>query len=466
MQDRPPGEVVIDLGLREPVAPPSDPYPDWRAWWRRAARRSGRLRWALAVTAALIGGLLAGAATPSDSANVAVVEVMIFDDRQIQLVGDLVLLPNGYTTWGAYDAFTGEHRWTVTAGTHSPTMLEVGELVLQLPAGIARDAETGEIVWRRTWLEAVPELPVGIWPRPEQASPDGARGTVVTGVDLATGEERWEFRLAQGRVWLVAGDQPVVVVTYPDGRVELRDPLTGQVRVSRELPPEQVWLAAEPLLVSGDHLVVGGYRREGVRLSGFRMADLAPAWDWAAPSPLMAIQPCGQAVCLGTASFLVGDPVTRRTVTFDPETGELVELRKPDWELAGLVVAADTGAVLPVNSPDTLLLAAGRLLRLEAATGQLRDPVAPTDTAPVADLTGWRPAVPDTYWADEVRRVPRFVALLPEPADRPGASVAVLYTVTGEITVHPWVPGRPEHCLAAERRLVCRYGAELHVWSW
>lgn len=460
-------EMVIDLGSREPQGVVDVPLPGWRDRWRRVAARGGRLRWMLAVVMVLAGGMTAGAADPPGLRTVAILDARVAGS-QIQLVGDLVLLQESHATWGAYDAGTGEHRWTISTSADSGSlhMVAWGDLVLQLPAGIARDAETGEPVWQHTKVEVVPGQPVGVWHEPLGNSPGAPSAGEVAGIDLATGEDRWRFSRTHGQVRLLEGEQPVLVITYPDGVLELRDPLTGQVQVSRAVLPEQVRLPAEPLVVFDGHLVMAVYEPEGVALYGFRVDDLELVWEWDTPGPLFGMQPCGQAVCLGTSLFLGMDPTTRRIITLDPETGEILDVTEAEWQLDGLVVAAATGKAVPVQSPDTLVLAGGRVLQLTAATGHLVDPVAPPDTEPVADLAGWRLSGHTPHWADQVRQLPRLVALLPEPAGRPGAPVAVLDTVTGEITEHPWVPGEPEHCLAAERRLACRYGAQLYVWSW
>lgn len=463
MEDRSAGEVVIDLGLREP--PAEHPGLSQRQQW---TGRGGHLRWLLTVVVLVTAGLVGGSAEPPGLTSAVVVPLSGVAYGRIQLVEDLVLTPKSNTEWLAYDAVTGAHRWSFTNTSSSfPEVLAAGDVVLQLSAGVARDAEAGSRMWNRSGIQALPGSGIGIVVEPGGESLAGdwqgpPPASELAGVDLATGEDRWRITLSDAQAWLVEGDQPTVVTTSAAGMLELRDLSTGVVLASQHAPSGG-WRMSQPLGVQDGHLAVSWWQDERMSVRGYRTDDLEPVWDWStAAEPFANAQLCGRVVCAITYEPLdeaaYRESTSSRQFIYGITTADGGVLRLVPQVTA---VEIPTGQATPLGDLEEFRLADNRLLRYDPE-GSLVDPLTP---GMAFDLTGWRLLAEVSSWAP-VGQLPRWLALVAEPADRPGAPVAVLDTATGELTEHAWVPGRPEHCLAAERRLACRYGAELHVWSW
>lgn len=164
---------------------------------------------------------------------------------------------------------------------------------------VAVDEVTGRVLWRRSGA-----YPLGVSP---------ARGNVLlwassdekdTLVALSplTGVVRWSYDVPAGG-WLSAGyDQDRVTalaVQVPSGRVEIRDPETGQVRATADL-----WLPRTPgtqppdLRMQGDLLLVSIPGQSPATLVAYDRDRLQRRWSTEVDLTRLSLSLCGDALCV------------------------------------------------------------------------------------------------------------------------------------------------------------------------
>lgn len=441
----------IDLGLLEPATPAvpeptlADPLRRLRGWWTRWRRAAGS-----GLLAVLVLGLVAGAA-PSGSARAVTVALPATGGGQYEVVGDLLFLAETDHNWAAYDLATGARQWPLgdTYGG-SLDLVERGVNLFHWRAGIALDPATGEVVWAWPGLRARPGARTGVAKddyRPGRSRDDQLSNPYqahrMVGIDLATGQVRWQESLDIGvRAWLV-GDPPVTLSVSADDLIELRDPDTGAVLASRRVPgvtdsPQPIW----PFLL-GDWLVVQAWDDDDARiLRGYDVRTLAQRWELSGPSRLGWAEPCGPMLCLRHRD---GDEFE-----VDPATGE----RQKAFDIQ--VVDPATGRVSwTADSRRTLLLPAGERLVAYEVDATPRAVLDAHTGRTLLDLTGW-------WRATAAATNDTNLTLL--RADSGRTVVARLDPATLALTELGRVPGRPDRCQPATGSLVCSYGDQLWIW--
>lgn len=434
-------ETLIDLGR---------PGPDrtgarrrqLRSWWRR---HGPQMRAGLA--GALVLAVVSGSAVVpvASGAAIAVPEA---SGGEFEVVGDLVLVAESDTRWGAYELDTGEHRWSLRRPDRSSSGLEMvgGEVLFDHRYGFGRALEpaTGDERWLAapgraesgsfTTFEASARTGYGVLAVHHGSNPDGLAHRFV-GVDLTTGQERWRVAPPEAVRVLLVGAPARVLSVSAGGRVELRALDTGAVLAGPRLADRSGPLAdlrqLQAVLV-GDRLVLSGPGPDGQVLRGYAVDMLVPQWELTIPYQhrvYVPINQCGSMVCMVSAAGSVVDPVAGQ-VLWTVEYGSRIE------PVAGGFLAYWDGVL--------------RELR-DARTGR-----------PVRDLSGWLPAVPASGPA-------RDQVLLTRPVDGGGTRVARLDPATGALSELGELPGRAGQCRpypqpGAVQGLVCRQRDLLRVW--
>jgi hypothetical protein len=447
----------IDLGLLEPpdLEPRlADPLRRLQSWWARRRRAV-----VPGLLAALVLGLVTGADSTVAPARVATVALPADGGGQYQVVGELVFIAENAIGWAAYDLSTGARRWSLASTFGgSLDLVEQGMNLFHWRAGIALDPATGEVVWARPGLRALPGARTGVakddyrWdpvlddllghhaPARNSGRFNPYQAHLMSGIDLATGAVRWEETMDTGvRAWLV-GDPPVALSVSGDDLVELRDPDTGVVRAGRRVPgvtdtSQPIW----PFLL-GDSLVMQTWNDEERVLRGYDVDTLAQRWELeSGPGRHGWAEPCGPMLCLHHRErdeFAV-DPATggQRMVfdvqVLDPATGRV------SWVTDGRrTVLLPAGERLVAYDVDAVPRAV-----LDARTGR-----------PLYDLAGW-PALTIGETS--------LTLLRPETGR---TLVARLDLATLAVTQLGRVPGQPDRCEPATEALVCRHHDRLWIW--
>jgi hypothetical protein len=443
-------ESVIDLGLLGPVPERS---PEGVRWRGPPLGRRAILGW---LTTVLVVALVAGSGSPP----VLPVSVPVPDGSRIEVVGDLLLVAAGgqeggrsSLDWTAYDLSTGEPLWTLRRmGDRSGLVAADG---LLWDGGFPLDPATGQ--WLSPKGSGVPSgyrylgvpgeetLVVSGGYRPYSDSAVDVEFTYeVVGVDAQTGAVRWRDRPDPGvRVWL-AGDPAVVVTISSDELVSVRDPDTGDVLASRQIP------SATSAELVGDRLLVRVWEPGGEQLRAFARETMEQLW--ALPRPDGAVERCGQMLCVHTvpaASRTVLDgmsgdgwEVPRSTELIDPATGErawVTEYRL--YPVGNRFLAYDNEGAL-------------RML-LDARGGWA-----------LRDLTGWQAVVPPAGYGDRPAldsRGRQAVTLM--RTDQSGDTrVARLDPATGQLTDLVRLPLRPVRCEPYRNGVVCLHDNRIWVW--
>ncbi|MFG3419187.1 PQQ-binding-like beta-propeller repeat protein [Micromonospora sp. NPDC049460] len=368
--------TVIDLGERREVPPPAGPGPG------RAVRR-----WAPALVALLCLAVLTAAAPQAAHPPGAVVPAR--PDADVVVAGDLLLVvdrtgpgvapgPGPAPRVAAHQLPSGRPLWHLPlTGPVSPfPVVRVGDVVVlgmpEEPAGpqvVGLAAADGAVRWRVDGRldGATPAGNLLVW---------GTAGTrpgapVLRSVDAASGAVRWTRRLPPGALHWSTRDGRVTLLTVLDGgRLELRDPDSGDVLHAAALPaaagpPEVLGVTDDVVLVSEGPAV----------LSAYDTAALRRRWSVPrGPSARPYAFGCGVVICVGDGG---------RLRLLDPATGS-ARWRADDWPL-----------LTPVG--DRLLAAgyprggAAEHVLLDAATGR---PVRELGRWQLGDLAPWEdPAV-------------------------------------------------------------------------
>ncbi|MPZ25245.1 MAG: PQQ-binding-like beta-propeller repeat protein [Micromonosporaceae bacterium] len=430
-------DVVIDLGAPEPGRPGAKQR--LRGWWWRRRR---------VVLPSLAGGLVlalvSGSAAPlPDRVSIP---LPTGDDSRFDIIGNLAFVAESRTRWGAYDLATGARRWSLERPDADRVgLVAIGGVLVDHRSGFGRglDPDTGDGLWSgaaqdragsSSWsiFQAVAGAGVGVVTGHHWSTPDGLAHRFY-GVDLVTGQVRWEaVPDAAVRVRLV-GQPPLVVSVATDGWVQLRSLRTGAVRAGRRLPAG----TGDQLTVAGDRLVLATEGPAGMVLRGYPLGTLADGWERVVPPPptggrWQPVQRCGSMVCVGALDRVVVDPMTGRVAwTIDAGRRRLVQ---------------------PVGDRFLAFDRRGELSGLlDARTGRL-----------IRSLAGWRAALPGEAAGPGAAR-DRLV--LTRPAPGPRTRVVALDLTSATLADLGELPGRPERCQPYDGGLVCQQHDRLWVWS-
>ncbi|MER7332295.1 MULTISPECIES: PQQ-binding-like beta-propeller repeat protein [unclassified Micromonospora] len=317
--------TVIDLGERRDVPPPADPRPG------RAVRP-----WAPALVALLCLAVLTAAAPRPAQPPGAVIPAR--PDADVAVAGDLLLVvdstgpgaasgPGPERRVAAHHLPSGRPLWHLPlAGPVSPFPARVGDVVaLTMPEGetgtqvVGLAAADGAVRWRvdGQLYGATPAGNLLVW----GVTGAGPGAPELRSVDAATGTARWALRLPLETLHRSTRDGRVTLLTVLDGgRLELRDPDSGDLRHAAALPA-----TAEPPEVLGvtDDLVLVS-EGPGV-LSAYDTAALRRRWSVPrGPSARAYAFGCGVVICVEDGG--------RGLRLLDPATGS-ARWRADDWPL-------------------------------------------------------------------------------------------------------------------------------------
>jgi hypothetical protein len=413
--------AVIDLDLRR--EPREEPRPTRS--YRRAA--------ALVACVALSLGLPAASGPPPTPDFRLVANIPIPSGGGTMTVeGDLVLLAGSDSSISAFELATGRLRWTApgVGVIPYPTPGLVLTDDLETPAGhpVTRvlRADTGAVIWsaegpinvaadgRIGWTTVTPPASVNAVERP-LGSPIG-----IEVRELASGRLLWSTRPA----WTTISDDAsgALVLVRAAGGIEARDPLTGSVLRTGQLPRD-IHPTDMLLLPVGTSLVVMDYREH--RVIGLDPATFQTRWSRAAEG----VVPCGDVVCLVDS---VGG-----VAAADPTTGEVWWTKRSiQW------MQAFGGGIILGDTPF-------RLTRVvDATTG---------DT--VVDLTGWD----EMSWTEADR--PLVLSRVWPHRDR--TTVALLASGSSAPRLLGFLPYAVDGCQAGRGRIVCVTDeGQFGVWAY
>jgi hypothetical protein len=370
-----------------------------------------------------------------------------------QVVGDAVLASIGGLIT-SYDLASGVVRWQYDPPRRMQT-LAAEDTVVMAPVSCstrsvfqthALSARTGESRWDRrgapVWL--VDGAPIVVMKQPVRGCSEATLGFdplpsapfTWIGVDLFTGEVRWELKIPAA-VGLAAGVDPNGLASwlaiYDAGAVTTYDLRTGTVAGRYEPPVSDPYAPTSRIMGAGDQLLVARRDRGTMMLEAFDAPDLRPRWATTLPMPGGTRQdmdgvgatPCGPTVCLGPSG---------QTVGLDPLTGQ------ERWRLPGRPARIGPGYALFVRPPR----------------GATQPALTVHDLASGAERAALRGiALLSREWSDPL-------------LNRAGADSRLwrLDLADGDMrTVTVLPPGKFADCDAAGRYLACRNSdGEMQVW--
>ncbi|WP_433391803.1 PQQ-binding-like beta-propeller repeat protein [Micromonospora sp. KLBMP9576] len=297
--------------------------------------------------------------------------------------------------------------WQVQAGPgvvlFSVTGQQEGERTIALDAG------TGQERWRQPghpWWDATGILLM---------QSGGEEGGSLRAVDPPSGRARWSVPTRrEGASYSVrAGLIERIVLATAQGRIEARDPRSGALLHTADLPLGELRGLGHAVVVR-DLLLVN--RPEVGALAAHGLDGLRQRWEVRLP-PVDNVGECGNLLCVGWA--------TGGIVALDPATG-VVRWTVRGW--AG-VLSARGGRLLAFGSGD-------RFGVLDGATGRQ-----------VADLGVWQ-LMP---WQDDDR-----LLALRGAGDGRGVVVAELDVVAGRARARDVLPHATSDCRGSGARVLCR----------
>lgn len=341
------------------------------------------------------------------------------------------------TAVAAYRMPGGARRWSVPvepgarllAASHGRVALSVEEPATGTAALVGLDAATGAQVWRRDGY--VPSLRSGEGPPGVLiVRPDGAIDGRLLGLDVGTGEVRWELGTPAVRRVLPAGADRFAIADLDPGGGTLRIRDAGSAAVVRTVVLPGLG-AVDGFDISGDRLLV--YHFERTTLLDSAVFDLTTGrrlWQHTDMAAAGGLWWCGALLCTGSVG---------RTTVVDPDTG-VARWSISGWTDLGPFDAGHMWATVPTpNAADPALGA----VVLDAATGRI-----------VRRFGAW----------DVVAALPGHAALVTD-RNPGGTLVGRLDLTTGAVTVL----GRTEHwpappkCLATATLLAC-HRERVSVW--
>jgi outer membrane protein assembly factor BamB len=322
--------VVIELGTGHGVVDEDAPPPAGRQ------RLSTRTRMAVASGLLLLGCAAAAPAHPPlrDTATVpAPVGSIVSVTGDTLVVSDpTTAAPGPGSTLTAYSLPAGRPRWSVDLPvTGAYTAVRAGDLVLvsrrdesrRRVATIALTADSGRVAWqRRGAVLAVDGVGVGLGVN-EVRSVSGRGWRIegeMTGVDLATGRARWRADVANTAIVQVPPARGFALIIHDDGRLDVRDLVTGDLRGSRQLPPADY--ADDNPRVAGDMIVLRHYERRHAALTGYDLRSLRVQWERPDQARAARWVPCPAGLCARTPDdHWTLDPVDG-LLTWQPGDGQ------------------------------------------------------------------------------------------------------------------------------------------------
>ncbi|MER7456956.1 PQQ-binding-like beta-propeller repeat protein [Micromonospora sp. NPDC126480] len=419
--------TVIDLGELRPAYQPVPPV--------RPRRKAPRLP--LLAVVLLVALVTSAASAPVPARDAAVVPAPLGADW---IVGDGSLfivhpperigadrsvtahrLPSGAEVWRAPLPVSGEFRGLVVG----PDLLFLSgnDLRSRDSLTVALDMATGA----RRWQQPGAALLVAGGNVVLREVADDETVT-LRAVEACCGTLRWQEYVpsqAFGYHFTDVGADRVVL-TYPSGRIEVRDAGTGVEVASADLPG----IAGRPADVAqvvGDLLLIA----DGTRVTGYGVDRLDRRWQAAVPGGMYAGR-CGGQLCFRSpaGSLQALDAATGRPLWS-------LDGRNDPWELSGRLVLARL-SVTGTGRPD--------LAVLDPATGAVR-----------AELGRW-------WLARSPRPDDPLIGVRAHPDG--GLLVAELDTAVGAVRPLDVLPDAAADCEVADGCLLCRRNdGSLGLWS-
>ncbi|RKR90668.1 putative pyrroloquinoline-quinone binding quinoprotein [Micromonospora pisi] len=388
--------VLIDLGSDRGESITDDDAGTGWSWSRRRLRGAAL---AAGVALLLVAG---GSAAPVPPPLVEVATLTVAPDRSFVLTPERLFVgltgAHGIGQYvSAYEPGRGRLLWTVPydQGANAGGLLErVGDLLLirvfrdNVPNTTAIDAATGAIRWTlpgqvevlsdgRTGMTAedvfAPDARLVDPSRPAsnvyyhaasgRTYVDPPVGQVIRLVDLGSGAPLWSSAPLGTVVStpLPSGAGPdaesMLLVTTPEGRIELREARTGVVR--RSLPAAGPWLPT--VRVVGDLLLV---QRGATDVTGYALDTLRQRWARKLDRQNVVIDVCGERPCVGNDSG---------SWQLDPATGAETSTETGPWP----------------TSMTTTLRSGGQWFEMDMLRAKLLRTVDPATGRTLADLSGW-----------------------------------------------------------------------------
>jgi hypothetical protein len=435
--------VPIDLGL-DRAPPVLVGQPVLPRWW--LPRRSPCVRRTVLSALVVLGvlGVFTPAAPAGPSPLVVVAERTV-SGEEFFIFGDLLFISEsprlaaGDPVWSAHKLPTGDYLWTtpdrpaMLSGPNGPTWT-VRHHAPGTTQWTARDPQTGAELWSTTEpTTVVPGTGVGLLREDlqlERGSSDQIAHTWhlrLSVVEQVSGVNLWSVESADG--WrAVAGTDRVVLVDR-HGRAEVRDLLTGDVRVTRHVPD---LVPAMLLSVRDGAVLVVNLRSMEPELTAYDVDTLEPVWHRAGwPSDALGALEVG-----GNVDYFSWH-TDSETGVLDTMTGQVLTIPEPR-----------TGQPLLVKDSVVFTHGPERLPRevVDRSTGEV-----------VADLTGWSFARPTAVW-------PQRLVLTRQVAG--GTMLASLDGASGQVTHLGVEPRRLADCQSFSGGLVCRHGGRIVLWRW
>jgi hypothetical protein len=442
------GPVVIDLG----VLAPADNEDVLEFWPGRSDRRPRPSPWlvVLLVLACCCVGVTA-AAQPAPPARLVLSLSGVVDSPQV--AGDTLLASIGGQIT-SFDLDTGAVRWQYDPPRRMRA-LTVDDTVVVAPATCsarsafqtyALDAHTGAHRWDRrgapVWL--VDGAPIVVLKQPVWGCSEATMGFdplpsapfTWLGVDLRTGEVRWEIEIPAA-VGLAAGVDTSGFARwfaiFDKGAVTTYDLRTGSAVNSYHPPVVDEYAPLSRILGAGDRLLVARRDRGYLEISTFDAPELRPRWHSTIPMPGGVRQDlggldaswCGPAICLGPAS---------QTAGLDPLTGA------ERWRLPGQPARIGPGYGLFVRPPRSL----------NQPTMMVYDLASGDERAALRDTV-----LLNRDWSDPLLN-----------RSGPGGRLWRLDLADGQMRAVTVLPSAFSDCDAGGRYLACRSSdGELRVWK-
>jgi outer membrane protein assembly factor BamB len=444
----PTGPVVIDLGVLAPAG--NEAVLEFGPGTSQSRPRPSPWLVVLLVLACCWVGVTS-AVEPAAPARLVLAASGVVDPPQF--TGDAVLASIGGEIT-SYDLESGAVRWQYDPPRRTQTFVTDDTVVVAPVSCSARtpfqtyalDAGTGAPRWDRrgapVWL--VDGAPIVVMKQPVRGCSEATLGFdplpsapfTWLGVDLNTGDVRWELKIPAA-VGLAAGVDPAGVARwlaiFDAGTVTTYDLRTGAVAGRYEPKVSDPYAPKYRVLGAGDQLLLARRDRSTVELSAFDALSLRPRWSSSVVLPSGIRQDmggvfanrCGPVICLGPGT---------QTVGLDPRTG------RERWRLPGRPSRIGPGYALFVRTPRPSELPP--LVVHDLASGAERATL--RDTSLVS-----------RDWSDPL-------------LNRPGPEGRLwrLDLADGRLRAVTVLPGQFADCDAHGRYLACRSSdGELRVWK-
>jgi hypothetical protein len=389
-------------------------------------RRAAPVRWLAVVLVAMSVFWLGAAGPPGPDLAPEHIVDGVFDRLVLDPVRAFTV--RGHSASSRIDAYAlgnGLHLWsTAVRGTVIRMLVDSGVLLVSADDLVALDARTGRVRWRQ---------------RSATLLGNAAGVAIVTttpgvlgGLDIGTGEPRWAANISPSARTVIeyeAGRPRIVDMAdwYPDGALDLRDPVTGDLR-THVLIGRGADSAADAYLVDGS-LLLSETESAGIRWYNGENGNQGslPKLGFTVTSGVVR---CGAMVCIGNNGGLTALDLATGRQMWHVDRWNVFRGLTPSVAVAFDATGIDTGYTGALIDP---------------ASGRVLD-----------DLSGWQPT--DATLGPQVALWQRLPAR--------GVLVAVhnghtgLRLVVGRVS--GWA-GTPT-CELNATFLACYGGEELAVW--